>query len=83
MTIDMHRTLLLKESPLSCIDIYVSLLVDYLAEVGFSLLTKGQMALSLAFAAILIAHLTRGGVGLASSLRHRAISSSLRNVQAK
>ena len=57
------------------IGMYVSVLVEYLAEVVLSM-AKGQTALSLALAAILVAHLTKGGIGLASSLRQRARASN-------
>ena len=51
------------------------MLVEYLAEVALSF-TKGQTAPSIALAAILVAHLTKGGIGLASSLRQRAKASN-------
>ena len=58
-------------------------------EVGLSLtkvtlsLTKGQTAPSLALVAILVAHLTKGGVGLASSRRQRAMASNLKDFEVK
>ena len=58
------------------------MLVEYLAEVALSL-TKGQTAPSLALVAILVAQLTKGGVGFASSRRQRAMASSLTNFQLK
>ena len=54
---------------------YMPVLIVYLAEVGLSL-TKGQTAPSLALAAILVAQITKGGIGLASSLRQRATASN-------
>ena len=49
--------------------------IKYLTEVGLSLTTV-QTAPSLALATILDAHLTKVGIGLASSLRQRATANN-------